>query len=281
MGRQGNQFSLPTTIGPASSKRGIGGNLIFSVEQKRFRDWLDESPDEALTALQFLWTQGEVALGDRVREFCELLPRSASSGVNVRTTLASVLLMGLGVQQCPPYRVSVFEKAYDLTDYNLPEPDTGEAGRYEHAMRFLDRFIGEAGIRGVQLRHRLDAQSVIWGILRGSEDEEDVPDWDNAAEDQQNTSRIKEPLPDPWSPDNIDRLAKDLLWEPDYLQAVIDDLKEKTAGNLLRPSGDRQDLCRKGNSQAVPTEWRKFRDSSVSPILFLRRFRPGVQAQAV
>ena len=218
-------------------KRGIGGNLIFPIEQKKFRDWLDESPDDALTALQFLWTESEVSQGNRVREFCEFLPRSASGGVNVRTTLASVLLMGLGVQQCPPYRVTVLEKAYGLTDYILPEPDTDEAGRYEHAMRFLDRFIDEAGIRGVQLRHRLDAQSVIWGVLRSAEDEEDLPDGDDNEEDPQNTSKVREPLPDPWSPDNIGRLAKDLLWEPDHLQMVVDDLKEKRQVIFYGPPG--------------------------------------------
>ena len=156
-------------------KRGIGGNLIFSVEQKRFRDWLDEFPEDALTALQFLWAESEASLGDRVREFCELLPRSASGGVNVRTTLASVLLMGLGARQHPPYRVTVFEEAYRLTDYALPEPYAAdEAGRYEHAMRFLDRFIDEAR-KSVMFNcaDRLDAQSVIWGVLRSPEEVEE------------------------------------------------------------------------------------------------------------
>ena len=37
---------------------------------------------------------------------------------------------------------------------------------YEHALGFLDRFIEEASERGLELRHRLDAQSLVWMILK-------------------------------------------------------------------------------------------------------------------
>ena len=50
-------------------------------------------------------------------------------------------------------------------------------------------------------------------------------------------STIRKPLPDPWSPDNIGRLAKDLLWEPDHLQRVIDDLKKKRQVIFYGPPG--------------------------------------------
>ena len=212
-------------------KRGIGGNLIYSVGQKRFRDWLDESPDEALIALQSLWYEGEVPLRYRVREFCDLLPRSASGGVDVRTTLASVLLMGLDARQCPPYGVTVFKEACRLTDYPLPESYADEAERYEHALGFLDRFIDEARSLGLPLVDRLEAQSVIWGILRSPDDGEDNE------EDQQDPPPIRGRLPNPWSPDNIGRLAKELLWEPDHLQTVIDDLKEKRQVIFYGPPG--------------------------------------------
>ena len=84
-------------------KRGIGGNLVFSVEQKKFRDWIDESSDDALFALQMLWGGDEDEPSGRIDSFCELLPAPASSGSGTRTTLASVLLMGLDVEQ---YRYS-------------------------------------------------------------------------------------------------------------------------------------------------------------------------------
>ena len=87
-------------------KRGIGGNLVFSVEQKKFRDWIDESSDDARFALQMLWKGDEDQPSERIGSFCELLPAQASSGPGTRTTLASVLLMGLDVEQYPPFRVT-------------------------------------------------------------------------------------------------------------------------------------------------------------------------------
>ena len=33
-------------------RKGLVGNLIFSVQQAKFRDWLDQSPEDALKALE-------------------------------------------------------------------------------------------------------------------------------------------------------------------------------------------------------------------------------------
>ena len=79
---------------PDLVKRGISGNLIYSVEMAKFRDWLDDFPDDALLVLQALWTDENVGVDERLRDFSELLPASTSSGPGVRTTLASVLLDG-------------------------------------------------------------------------------------------------------------------------------------------------------------------------------------------
>ena len=151
-------------------KRGIGGNLVFSVEQKKFRDWIDESSDDALFALQMLWGGDEDEPSGRIDSFCKLLPAPASSSSGTRTTLASVLLMGLDVEQYPPFRVTPFGKAYRQTSYGDPAQGASEAETYEHALEFLDRFIEEASGRGLPLRHRLEAQSLLWAI----QDEEPV-----------------------------------------------------------------------------------------------------------
>ena len=80
--------------------------------------------------------------------------------------LASVLLMGLGVQEYPPFQKKMFTDAYERTGYEHPAQDADEATLYDHALAFLDRFIEEAENRGVKLRHRLDAQSLAW-VLQG------------------------------------------------------------------------------------------------------------------
>ena len=176
-------------------KRGIGGNLIFRIEQAKFRDWVDGSPDDALIALQAMWSQDQKSIADRIRDFCELLPQSVSGGPGSRTTLSSVLAMGLDAEKYPPFRVTTFEEAYSLTAYpasrvasldeghvltayHSPGRGTSEAPLYEHALGFLDTFGEEAADRGLAFRHRLEAQSVVWAVVGGRGDDEDGADDD-------------------------------------------------------------------------------------------------------
>ena len=186
-------------------KRGISGNLVFSIGQAKLRGWIDESPDDALTALQAIWTEDNSPVSKRVGNFCSLLPRSASSGLGSRTAVSSVLLMGVDPEQFPPFRVSVFNPAYQLTQYDRPEEGTDEASSYECALGFLDRFIQEASERGLELRHRLDAQSVVWAIHRGRGG---TPDVDEVPEPDLNGLAAETYLPAPFL-ENIERLLKD------------------------------------------------------------------------
>ena len=152
-------------------KRGIGGNLVHRIEQAKFRDWMDAAPDDARFALQMLWEGDEDEPGERIAPFCELLPDQASSGPGTRTTLASVLLMGLDVELYPPFRTTSFDRAYQQTAYGEPEQGASEADIYGHALEFLDRFIEEASERGLAIGNRLEAQSLVWAI----QDEERPP----------------------------------------------------------------------------------------------------------
>ena len=221
-------------------KRGIGGNLVFSVEQKKFRDWIDESSDDARFALQMLWEGDEDDPSERMGSFCELLPVQASSSPGTRTTLASVLLMGLDVEQYPPFRVTPFGKAYRQTGYGDPERGASEAEIYEHALEFLDRFIEEASERDLTLRHRLDAQSLVWAI----QDEEPVAPVAPAEDDHAKTG----------TDSSLEKLAEELMWEPDRLRMVIHGLEDK--GQVIFPGspGHRQDLRGSAHRPVVPGE---------------------------
>ena len=147
-------------------ERGFADNLIFSIQQAKFRDWLGQSPEDALKALKALWAEDDISVTDRVRAFSALFPPSQISGTGTRLTVVSVLLMGLDVERYPPFRITTFSNAYDRTGYDQPEKGADEAALYEHALGFLDRFLKEASQRGLTLRHRLDAQSVVWAIVR-------------------------------------------------------------------------------------------------------------------
>ena len=176
----------------------VSWRLISNLNQ-----WCAEHRNEALTGLQFLWARDASSIDDRIRDFCELLPQSVVSGTGSRTNVASALLMGVDAHQYPPFRVRLFNAAYQQTGYPQPERDADEAALYEHALGFLDRFMEEAKKRGLTMRHHLDAQSYVWGIL------EHKVDVTNEDEDPD-----PPPPTDPWAPDKVAALAGELLWEP-------------------------------------------------------------------
>ena len=127
-----------------------------------FNKWCDERPDDVLKALEAIWTQDASSVSERIRAFAKIFPRAVISGVGSRTNFISVLLMGLDVELYPPFRVTKFDNAYEHNGYDPRPQDADEAALYEHALGFLDRFIAEARARGVPVRHRLDAQSLVW-----------------------------------------------------------------------------------------------------------------------
>ena len=207
-------------------KRGVGGNLINGIMQSRFGNWIDGEPGNSLLALQKIWAEGNSTVSQRIREFCDILPRSAISGSGTRMNTVSVLLMGLDVEQFPPFRVTVFNQAYERTGYARPEQGADEATLYEHALDFLDRFIEEAAKRDLELRHRLDAQSVVWGIQQGIGP---VPDDSGVVDEEEGES---EPEPD------FDTLARKLyLDDASFLEDVSTLLEEKKQVIFQGPPG--------------------------------------------
>ena len=166
-------------------KSGVSGNIIHSVQQTKFRDWLDSSPQDARRALEALWTRVDINVADRIREFCKQFPNTEVSGPGTRMNIVSQLLMGVDAEMYPPFMVTKFGGAYVRTGYDAPESDGDEATLYTHALGFLDRFIEEANQRDVELQNRLVAQSVMWQIQGDTPDDqfeeddpEDVPEQD-------------------------------------------------------------------------------------------------------
>ncbi len=62
----------------------------------------------------------------------------------------------------PPYEVTPFRKAFQLTGEPRADRDLDEAATYRHVLDFLDRFNEKAAELGLMLRDRLDAQSALW-----------------------------------------------------------------------------------------------------------------------
>ena len=198
--------------------RARAGHPIAWTLQSDFTAWCDQHPEEALTALQALWTENDLPDAERIHAFTDILPDSALRGaVGNSTNVISVLLMGVDVERYPPFRIGVFNNAYDTTGYGRPEQGSDEAALYEHALGFLDRFIEEAAKRGLELRHRLDAQSVVWGM-------------------PQNSSNGPPPPPPPEST-NLEALADEVLLPIEFLEEIVTLLKEKKQVIFQGPPG--------------------------------------------
>ena len=88
------------------------------------------------------------------------------SGTGIRTTVASVLLMGLDVYKYPPFR------GHGVSTRRTSVPDTSGQRRARTRRHCMSTPLGSwTGLlrkreeaRGLPLRDRLDAQSVVWGI---------------------------------------------------------------------------------------------------------------------
>ena len=132
--------------------------------------WCRNHPVKASEALKSIWSGSDspASIAERVRVFSEKLPQEVVAGKQsrgTRTTVASALLMGLDIERYPPYTTEKFKSAYESTDYGQPKQGADEATLYEYALGFLDQLIIEARAHGVHLRHRLDAQSLVWQFL--------------------------------------------------------------------------------------------------------------------
>ena len=201
-------------------KSGLSGNLIYPVQLAKLKDWVTASPDTALKSLQAIWTWKEAPIPQRIRAFLNLLPPSVISGPGTRTTVTSQLLMGIDVCRYPPFRITLFNNAYDQVGYPRPNKDAEEPALYEHALGFLDRFIQEAAERGLELRHRLDAQSLVWMILTMP-----LPNRNDPSSSQ---------VPPPRT---IKELAAELLLTVNFLKEIETLLKEKRQVVFQGPPG--------------------------------------------
>ena len=204
------------------------GHPIHFTLLDDFNKWCSDHPENALQALRLLWQGNGPSVADPIRAFTNRMPGDALRGaVGNSANVISVLLMGLDAKEYPPYRVSVFHRVYDRTGYGRPAPNADEAEVYEHALGFLDRFIEEAHERGVELKNRLKAQSVVWQIAGLDRDEEPPVPVPPAVDDE---TEVRTAV-------SLEELAAELMWEPDRLRMVIHGLEDKGQVIFQGPPG--------------------------------------------
>lgn len=201
---------------PEFVRKGQSSNLTFYLHRQRVSEWIADSRKEASACLEAIWAAGELSVEQRVRAFCERLPKDRDlNGVGTRANIASVLLMGLDVEEYPPFRIRVFKKACVRTGFELPERGADEAELYEHFLEFLDYFIEEMKKHDLHLDHRLDAQGMVWQLQ----------------------NELPQLGAQPVSPKKLNELADELLFSTNFLNEILAMLDDKQQVIFQGPPG--------------------------------------------
>lgn len=192
---------------------GPPNNLTPWRTHNLFLKWCETHPDEAATALRTLWTT-ERSAPDRLRAFLERLPGEVIHGPGSRLTIASFLHMAISPENFPIYRETPFLRGFDLTGFPRPPKGADEAQVYDNALAFLNRLTQEASARGLRLRDRLDAQGVLWSVVKAADDSMKgfLPEEQEALRQYLKGSG--------GFPGPMDQLADRLLLDASYLQRI-------------------------------------------------------------
>lgn len=163
---------LRTAFGPPN-------NLTIWQFNDRFLKWCESNPRQAETVLRIIWDENRTVPG----RFDDFVASLKQNGQKVFISDASFLHMAVSPTDYPIFRAMPVSQAYKLTDY--PDPYGGSnanpGARYEHFLNFLDLFLKRAAERGLQLRDRLDAQSIIWQVTTKNLFPNDAPEEEREA----------------------------------------------------------------------------------------------------
>ena len=223
--------------GPISiQSNGNLANLCGWRTLAAFLQWL--AGDDGTVALRDLWSREDRSpetvppvenVIERVRRFSRRMPNEILRGQGGRMRPISVLLMALGAEQYPVFMTTAFKSAYTSTGFEEPGSDADEADRYAHAIRFLDRFIEEAGKRGRDTPgNRLEAQSLVWALHQGRDPTgaKEVNGDDNGGE-----------TPSPDQAPSLRELAPQLLLPSEFLSNIEMLLADKRQVIFQGPPG--------------------------------------------
>ena len=140
-------------------------NLSSFYQHVVLWDWFNDQPRDALEAMRAIWSQDSKPVDERIRAFLAQVPEHPTKfrGTGTRLREVSILLMALGPEQSPPFKVTEFNGAYRAVGYPRPPKDADKAEVYRHALGFLDELVAEARARGfTRPSNRLEAQAVVW-----------------------------------------------------------------------------------------------------------------------
>ncbi|MFA9430758.1 McrB family protein [Egicoccus sp. AB-alg2] len=206
--------------------RSSKNNLLPPMNKVHLRNWMERAPEAALEALRAATDPDEPPLA-RARGFLELLPDDIVPGLHSRARVLAFAVFTGDPEQLPPYQMTPYHKAYELTD-DGPSPIADDpVGVYEQALAFLDRFVEEAAARGLELRDRLDAQSLLYTLVNDDPPQEwdDVDRrafarWRGEAIDEEGDEETTTPVDDPRPRGDLAALSERLYLGDRFLPHV-------------------------------------------------------------
>ena len=212
-------------------EKAVNNNLTSRHDKIGLRNWFREMPEDARRALLAIWAEDEeLSAAARVRAFTRRVAASMPSGQQAPTTgtgtrlrWIATLLMAFGARRHPPYKVTEFKKAYQVTGHPEPASDD-EASHYEHALGFLDTMLERAREAGLERpRNRLEAQSALFAVaghrFGAGIAHDDRPCWFVGAS---------------WdSGDQTDRFVRERTWENGYTDRYLDEVKSIAPGDRI------------------------------------------------
>lgn len=219
-------------------------NLVRWQASGRLVPWWREHPNEGremLAAIQ----RSEASLADRLRGFLDPLPDDLLSGADL-LRVVSFFFLGSDAKEYPPAAATALARSYKLTGYPAPPAGAGQARRYRHALAFFDRLKKEADTRGLKLRDRLDAQSVMWALTENDPPPTLSADERAAFEAWRKGERLHPPVegpePGPMSPpphpvQTLQQLADELFVPVEFLDTVVSLLRERRQLIFYGPPG--------------------------------------------
>lgn len=163
-------------------KRAFGSpsNLTNYRVHDPFLKWCAAEPASAGEALRAIWTDSD-ALDQRLDRFLVSVPREVLRTSGARLSIASFLLLAEDPHTYAIYRAEPVEAGYRLTGYPPPDPAARDTERHLRELDFLDEVIAQGQKRGLVLRDRLDAQSVLWCVVRWEPGDWPQPELDTLA----------------------------------------------------------------------------------------------------
>ena len=216
----------------------------------------------------------------RIRAFSQWLPTELEgdrfSGTGTRMRPISVLLMALDVDQYPPFKKTEFDKTYKSLGYPVPDSDADEASLYEHAIGFLDRFMAEAGKRGLDMpSNRLEAQSLVWALETRAESpppKSDRRDADGDGAPEPAVAKVEDLL----------ALAERLLLPAEFLRKIETLLDEKRQVIFQGPPGTGKTFVARALADCLAGADERVRLVQFHPSYsyedFVQGFRPTLRA---